>query len=220
MQISIHPPRAGRDLPSNSELMRAAIYFNPPAPCGAGRTTTLLCGLPIYFNPPAPCGAGQYILQPAQVNVKFQSTRPVRGGTEERIRLETLLGISIHPPRAGRAPSASAPRPRPPNFNPPAPCGAGLQDKYVKGNPDYISIHPPHAGRDYARFCLKSHLSAISIHPPHAGRDPQNLPIDHLLEDFNPPAPCGAGRCHCPDILAGCRFQSTRPMRGGTTLFP
>ena len=130
MQISIHPPRAGRDLPSNSELMRAAIYFNPPAPCGAGRTTTLLCGLPIYFNPPAPCGAGQYILQPAQVNVKFQSTRPVRGGTEERIRLETLLGISIHPPRAGR--------------------DVAIIDQALKLLS--ISIHPPRAGRDDLRY--------------------------------------------------------------------
>ena len=147
------------------------------------------------MHPPAPCGAGP----------------------SAALAQEVILQISIHPPRAGRdLPSNSELMRAAIYFNPPAPCGAGLQDKYVKGNPDYISIHPPHAGRDYARFCLKSHLSAISIHPPHAGRDPQNLPIDHLLEDFNPPAPCGAGRCHCPDILAGCRFQSTRPMRGGT----
>ena len=35
--ISIHPPRAGRD-PQRPGYRAPTTYFNPPAPCGAGRT--------------------------------------------------------------------------------------------------------------------------------------------------------------------------------------
>ena len=101
------------------------------------------------------------------------------------------------------------------NFNPPAPCGAGRLDRSstwcsstfqstrpvrggTAGSGTYhgaagISIHPPHAGRDpEMRVCKRCGM--ISIHPPHAGRD------------------CG------PDepLLSQSKFQSTRPMRGGT----
>ena len=55
-------------------------YFNPPAPCGAGRNTT-------YNNIP---------------EIVFQSTRPVRGGTIWDDDLAGIRTISIHPPRAGR----------------------------------------------------------------------------------------------------------------------
>ena len=36
---------------------------------------------------------------------------------------------------------------------------------------DYISIHPPHAGRDLEQYGSEFELAKISIHPPHAGRD-------------------------------------------------
>ena len=34
-EISIHPPRAGRDSVATKEVHHGC-YFNPPAPCGAG----------------------------------------------------------------------------------------------------------------------------------------------------------------------------------------
>ena len=103
--ISIHPPRAGRDAPSSTTTPKTR-HFNPPAPCGAGPSTvSVLVPLllifqstrPVrggtmrkhtpkpctrYFNPPAPCGAG-----------------PSGGDL-----VESILAISIHPPRAGRDP--------------------------------------------------------------------------------------------------------------------
>ena len=78
-----------------------------------------------YFNPPAPCGAGRGLLSWPARALQFQSTRPVRGGTlqngeisevEEYFNPPAPCGagrytrnqiinkseISIHPPRAGR----------------------------------------------------------------------------------------------------------------------
>ena len=55
--------------------------FNPPAPCGAGRRYTAPCCRRSHFNPPAPCGAGPVEGQLGYEYSKFQSTRPLRGGT-------------------------------------------------------------------------------------------------------------------------------------------
>ena len=56
-EISIHPPRAGRD--KDPPTMTTKYQnFNPPAPCGAGHGAFYQYQKTGYFNPPAPCGAG------------------------------------------------------------------------------------------------------------------------------------------------------------------
>ncbi len=56
--ISIHAPRAGRDLFFFFNVSQL-VNFNPRAPCGA-RQSGLTCGIPSgNFNPRAPCGARQ-----------------------------------------------------------------------------------------------------------------------------------------------------------------
>ena len=100
--ISIHPPRAGRDKKS----------------CFAVPMT-------LYFNPPAPCGAGRLFSAFEKLDKIFQSTRPVRGGTCDADDLFEDCRISIHPPRAGRDLNFFAVGSLEQNFNPPAPCGAG-----------------------------------------------------------------------------------------------
>ena len=55
----------------------------------------------------------------------FQSTLPMRGGTQRR----NLPGLWSY-------------------FNPPSPCGEGLAFIPHRFLPFQISIHPPHAGRD------------------------------------------------------------------------
>ena len=102
------------------------ILISPPH---AGRDGSVPVDVPtaINFNPPSPCGEGLSSLRFQHVRGQFQSTLPMRGGTNQ-------------------------------NAN--------------KGNQHYISIHPPHAGRDSnlsSIFCI----TPISIHPPHAGRDPK-----------------------------------------------
>ena len=60
-----------------------------------------------------------------------------------------------------------------------------------------IAIHPPRAGWD---------LTA-GIHHPDSGNN------------FNPPTPCGVGRLPILAAALMVLFQSTHPVRGGTTLY-
>ena len=100
--ISIHPPREGRDqygIPQRHEQE----HFNPPTPCGVGRPVRRSWLWP---------GA-------------FQSTHPVRGGTPLPLVSQPQAHISIHPPRAGwDLPTVFSPLIEE-NFNPPTPCGVG-----------------------------------------------------------------------------------------------
>ena len=80
----------------------AEVHFNPPTPCGVG-----LCHFkPPYkshnFNPPTPCRVGPFFRSSAVSIVPFQSTHPVRGGTEKQSH---FFGSCY--------------------FNPPTPCGVG-----------------------------------------------------------------------------------------------
>ena len=55
--ISIHPPLAGWDLlVAKISLVRGD--FNPPTPCGVGRSHHRIAPPPRNFNPPTPCGVG------------------------------------------------------------------------------------------------------------------------------------------------------------------
>ena len=169
--ISIHPPRAGRDR-RNHVSRHDSRYFNPPAPCGAGRRYLDIVTAFDNFNPPAPCGAGPKEAERRKGMLEFQSTRPVRGGTYLVLMEVGSILISIHPPRAGRDP----------------------------------------------RFRSSLSRRRISIHPPRAGRDPTTILKSLLLIYFNPPAPCGAGRGSRIRTYIYRVFQSTRPVRGGTTM--
>ena len=81
---------------------------------------------------------------------RFQSTRPVRGGTLYRVQVGAFRDrISIHPPRAGRDSSVLLVTcANGLYFNPPAPCGAGLCGIKQGWGGEFISIHPPRAGQD------------------------------------------------------------------------
>ena len=212
--ISIHPPLAGRDkvLPSGHQ---ASEYFNPPAPCGAGHRMPAFC----------------------KGWVRFQSTRPLRGGTDQHFLGHVPTAISIHPPLAGRDPldvlryyapgiSIHPPLagrdnrrcswvPRAWYFNPPAPCGAGRRHRCPGRSRWQISIHPPLAGRD-AEEDRAGAASVISIHPPLAGRDKnkwRRRAMDKLFQSTRP-LRGGTSVSYSPGWTF--RFQSTRPLRGGT----
>ena len=77
--ISIHPPRAGRDCKA---LIRSliVIYFNPPAPCGAGRFRAASWGSYGDFNPPAPCGAGPNLYASCRRRTDFNPPAPCGAG--------------------------------------------------------------------------------------------------------------------------------------------
>ena len=146
--ISIHPPRVGRDA-TRSARSSPALNFNPPSPCGEGRLAT-------FFK--------------SSGNSRFQSTLPVWGGTQ------------IRDPLPGRKK----------DFNPPSPCGEGPNSSAQLRTVDGISIHPPRVGRDLLQ-AFTGMRRAISIHPPRVGRDLRHLPQPPCCYDFNPPSPCGEG---------------------------
>ena len=124
-KISIHPPRAGRD------LLRAGCPYHDPRisihPPRAGRDTP---NGPVLldhqdFNPPSPCGEGRTFHAPARVLCQFQSTLPVRGGTISFLLLISLpLFQSTLPVRGGTS-SGKKIVPSSVYFNPPSPCGEG-----------------------------------------------------------------------------------------------
>ena len=126
--------------------------------------------------------------------------------------------ISIHAPHAGRDQNTLHFQTYKKHFNPRAPCGARPSKEQQRKRRVCISIHAPHAGRDErdaarrarsrnfnprapcgARLAAHRHgfvVVDISIHAPHAGRDSIWL--------------SQAARRKV--------FQSTRPMRGATSL--
>ena len=124
----------------------------------------------------------------------FQSTRPVRGGTARSFRVCKPVWISIHPPRAGRDVLPGLRGYPIHDFNPPAPCGAG----HASGDPYqvfyHISIHPPRAGRDGVYLELLKCIRGFQSTRPVRGGTGSASVSEMVLINFNPPAPCGAGR--------------------------
>ena len=127
--VSIHAPRAGRDLPGGQRVTFAKVSIHAPR---AGRDSALNTSSRARqsFNPRAPCGArpddhhdelrrqkfqstrpvrgATASSQLQSARILFQSTRPVRGATQKVRDGDHLTGVSIHAPRAGR----DCPRPR------------------------------------------------------------------------------------------------------------
>ena len=148
----------------------------------------------------------------------FQSTRPVWGATTKELLAD----------------------PRPPDFNPRAPCGARLKlAAVVQASKKFQSTRPVW-GATLLVSCngIKSVFQStrpvwgatsvykgktvflrISIHAPRVGRDIR-VPLDGWRgRDFNPRAPCGARHCVAVQRIFANKFQSTRPVWGATTTF-
>ena len=242
--ISIHAPHTGRDTRCLLELLRL-INFDPRAPYGARpqsiRQSTPCASISIH----APhTGRDDKAYSNGIVEGLFQSTRPIRGATQQQQQQERFQG--------------------PRDFNPRAPYGARLNHLTGATPRKGISIHAPHTGRDFpgavrllcllyfnprapygARLvvlCLIEFLlpyfnprapygarpqsapfrrlrRRISIHAPHTGRD-GNIRVTLMLgKDFNPRAPYGARPLSSVFTKKRLSFQSTRPIRGATRLW-
>ena len=189
--ISIHPPRAGRDA-FQARMRCRYTHFNPPAPCGAGPAFRSFSSssAEISIHPPR---AGRDPLATLQIRLlkRFQSTRPVRGGTPS-----PSSRYSHH------------------DFNPPAPCGAGLA--WIVIALLAVDFNPPApCGAGPGCATRLTHKSGISIHPPRAGRDQILACSPALIADFNPPAPCGAGRWNSLSNCSALNFNPPAPCGAG-----
>ena len=124
LDISIHPPRVGRDIRGMRNPMNSWISIHPPR---VGRDC---CGWassrkPTVFQSTLPVWGGTF---PAMVGYAacYISIHPPRVGRDmPREALETVSNISIHPPRVGRDIWVNQYLTFPQNFNPPSPCGEG-----------------------------------------------------------------------------------------------
>ncbi len=168
--VSIHAPRAGRDTGGRSWLHRR-MCFNPRAPCGARRGTTVSAVLALLF----------------------QSTRPVRGATQEQAERSVQGRVSIHAPRAGRDRGNLESVLTVTEFQSTRPVRGATAVYALSSCRIRVSIHAPRAGRDPRRRAAADVLG-VSIHAPRAGRDPPILTPRRRTISFNPRAPCGARR--------------------------
>ena len=104
--------------------------------------------------------------------VKFQSTLPVWGATEDAVKEAKTCLISIHAPRVGSDYNTMwQGRTRGNHFNPRSPCG----ERHNGDSSMYTAI-------------------VISIHAPRVGSDLYSRKNFAYIVDFNPRSPCGERR--------------------------
>ena len=169
--ISIHPPRVGWDgrFPA-ATVSSGEFQSTHPVWGGTMGVPTPEPTAEISIHPPrvgwdASCAGVRKIL-------RFQSTHPVWGGTPSfgNSISHQLLFQSTHPVWSGtriRSPGNFGLQ----NFNPPTPCGVGLQR------------------------LSKAHRRRYFNPPTPCGVGPVSVGgCQHQTTDFNPPTPCGVGR--------------------------
>ena len=148
-RISIHPSRVGWDLAS-AMWRNGRTYFNPPIPCGMGRFPGSAMSIERTFQSTHPVWDGTLKrLALWLLKLEFQSTHPVWDGTNGTTGWKMQDIISIHPSRVGWDQRHDRLEDAGHHFNPPIPCGMGLQ---LQKDPDadiLISIHPSRVGWDY-----------------------------------------------------------------------
>ena len=176
--ISIHVPRMG------ARRRTKAVYCNngtfqstypvqgTPPPISGRRLKTS------SFNPRAPCGAGRKWGGIPTGITQFQSTHPV-GARQQRADIcGHPLRISIHLPMWGRTNRLTM-----------LACAVEVLIRVPRGARHVLAIRP-------------NVPTNISTHMPRRARRRMARRSTSLSMDFNPPAPCGAGRSGT--CRAGC----------------
>ena len=190
--VSIHAPRAGRDL-------------KPFVMDGDSRC----------FNPRAPCGARLETACHRMYNEAFQSTRPVRGATR-RAALAGAVRCSFNP----RAPCGARPHPTAATytstgFNPRAPCGARQWGLYTVVNKKGFNPRAPCGARRRGTWAISEEDKFQSTRPVRGATRPEYDSVQSEFVSIHAPR---AGRDMIICSLWGRLgwFQSTRPVRGAT----
>jgi len=175
--VSIHAPRAGRDLETRIATRKSFAFQSTRPARGATVPLGLLPQVEPRFNPRAPRGARQRGRQVVRVWPKFQSTRPARGATKAVCRGRGRNEVSIHAPRAGRDQVFLPVQVPSGGFNPRAPRGARrLFKPDATGSLSFQSTRPAR-GATCRRLRPKA-PTAVSIHAPRAGRDLRTPPAE------------------------------------------
>src|SRR5699024_7505896 len=100
LNISIHAPRVGSDLPHQGADPGPEISIHAPrVGSDSGREDRV--PLRENFNPRSPCGERPFTVWFRPRRGRFQSTLPVWGATKILLSTVTSGPISIHAPRVG-----------------------------------------------------------------------------------------------------------------------
>ena len=242
-----------------------AGYFNPRAPYGARRTGVLSNVEDFLFQSSRPLrgatisvpsirladraafqssrplrGATQSRILWCLAQLGFQSSRPLRGATHCLVPLCVLRLISILAPLTGRdaqlvngtnmAMAFQSSRPlrgatvygdivaSDGDFNPRAPCGARLTGGTVAAAISNFNPRAP-CGARHVPQRRPAKRGAISILAPLAGRDRMAGMTQTELAAFQSSRPLRGATSLFYLIPAVSVFQSSRPLRGATGLF-
>ena len=123
--ISIHPPRAGRDDGTGSVKVDTWIFQSTRPVRGGTFVRSKFCMAHKTFQSTRPVRGGTLTITPISRHLQFQSTRPVRGGTSVDVKAVS-----------------------PDLFQSTRPVRGGTPILSLFSLSDDISIHPPRAGRD------------------------------------------------------------------------
>ena len=193
---STRPMRGATRKTSSTVLMFSD--FNPRAPCGARLVNADGTTIPVAISIHAPHAGRDEIKQVAHPSDHDFNPRAPCGARPRGIDLKSRLEyFNPRAPCGARRSCTTSSRGRG-NFNPRAPCGARRETRDHQLPRRVISIHAPHAGRDYMLIEHSFHtntfqstrpmrgatrkqytigeIADISIHAPHAGRDRAFLP--------------------------------------------
>ena len=144
---------------------------------------------------------------------------PLAGRDIQRVQeAKQAIDISIHAPLAGRDLCRYQSLRRTGGFQSTRPLRGATTicyNGYI--NRRFQSTRPLRGATPITAF--SGLLSVISIHAPLAGRDRKGDGYIVLEVNFNPRAPCGARRGVSRGRCLHRKFQSTRPLRGATSLF-
>ena len=152
------------------------------------------------FNPRAPCGARQQLQKGVTCSRLFQSTRPMRGATT-RAKIIRITGTNFNPraPCGARLP-AGWPSSAANRFQSTRPMRGATPRSWPCSWPPTISIHAPHAGRDYGQVVAAQQQLQFQSTRPMRGATGRRPAWRSWATHFNPRAPCGA---RLPDPSGG-----------------
>ena len=150
-QISIHPPRVGRDKWA-VKIWYDFSNFNPPSPCGEGLTRRRVRSTIWTFQSTLPVWGGTRGMTAWNKRFSlFQSTLPVWGGTRIRcdfsrglIQFQSTLPVWGGTRNGGYLTALSV-------FQSTLPVWGGTFSVLKILDSRNISIHPPRVGRDFPR---------------------------------------------------------------------
>jgi len=238
--VSIHAPRAGRDISTDRRGGKPHSFQSTRPARGATKSSgSGLCHLRVSIHAPR-AGRDSYAPRSAAVRFCFNPRAPRGARLATPIAWMSSVYVSIHAPRAGRDPAkftrlayhpqfqstrpargatggAAAGGVPCSGFNPRAPRGARLNSVAMWSHSFCFNPRAPRGARPSAAPSYAS-LKKVSIHAPRAGRDRQRQGLRWRPWSFNPRAPRGARPPTTSATSATGPFQSTRPARGATCI--